>query len=259
MDHEEDKRSIHGQIMGITVKEQDMYVDALDYIERCLNKGEHEAARACICTPKFIEVVDKDCKDQRFVVEVDVVPDSGSVKGRVFQASLPKFNEKSNKVSLEKKSYYRRIGAKSVPVPEDDMVQFIQGLQEVDARREKAETIPLCDTTTLEDITKKIYLLTGGKEYMDDTIWYILVTNKFFCVFDFDANSDESGLCSTYKEHHAPNIHSLTDYASDSRMSLSDLRKSLGLFDQTSWIFCNGRSNFRGGDVPCDEKYLDQE
>ncbi|XP_073516442.1 sterile alpha motif domain-containing protein 9-like [Phyllobates terribilis] len=269
MDSMEDKRCTHGQIMGITVKEQDVYVDALDYIERCLNKGEHDAARACIRTPKFIEVVDKDCKDQRFVVEVDVVPDSGSVKGRVFQASLPKFNEKSNKVNLEKKTYYRRIGAKSVPVPEDDMVQFVQGLTEVEARREKAETIPLCDTTTPENITKKIDLLTGGKEYMDDTIWYILVTNKWqptslsnlnfltrlkiFCVFDFDANSDESGLCSTYKEHHAPNIHSLKDYASDSRMSQSELRKSLGLFDQTSWIFCNGRSNFRGGDEPCDE------
>ncbi|XP_075207627.1 sterile alpha motif domain-containing protein 9-like [Anomaloglossus baeobatrachus] len=271
LDSKEDKRCTHGQIMGITVKEQDVYVDALDYIERCFNKGEHDAVRACIRTPKFIAVVDKECKDQRFVVEVDVVPDSGSVKGRAFQASLPKFNEKSNKAILDKKTYYRRIGAKSVPVPEGDidMVQFIQGLQEVDARREKAECIPLCETTTTENITKKIDLLTGGKEYMDDTIWYILVTNKWepsslaninfltrlkiFCVFDFDADSDESGLCSTYKGHHATNIHSLTDYANDSRMSPSELRKSLGLFDQTSWIFCNGRSNFRGGDEPFDE------
>ncbi|XP_056407908.1 sterile alpha motif domain-containing protein 9-like [Hyla sarda] len=269
LDSKEDKRCKHGQIMGIPVEDQDWYVDALDYIERCFNKGEHDAARACIRSPKFIEVVDKDSEEQRFVVEVDIVPDSGSVKGRVFQASLPKFIEKNNKVSMEKKTYYRRIGAKSEPVPEDDMVLFIQSLQEVDARRDKAESLSLCETTAPENLTKKIDLLTGGKDYMDDTIWYILVTNKWeppylanlnflmrlkiFCVFDFDADSDVSGLCSKYKEHHARNIHSLTDYANDSGMSLSELRKSLGLFDQTSWIFCNGRSNFRGGDETCDE------
>ncbi|KAM3920832.1 sterile alpha motif domain-containing protein 9-like isoform 1-T2 [Leptodactylus fuscus] len=269
MDSKEDKLCKHGQIMGIPVKDQDYYVDALDYIERCFNKGEHEAARACIRTPKFIEVVDKDCKKQLFVVEVDIVSDSASVKGRVFQASLPKFNEKSNKVSLEKKTYYRRVGAKSEPVPEEDMVQFIQRLQEVDARREKAESVSQCETVAPENLSKKIDLLTGGKEYMDDTIWYILVTNKWephllkslnflmrlkiFCVFDFDPDSDNSGLCSKYKEHHARNIHSFTDYANESGMSLSELRKSLGFFDQTSWIFCNGRSNFRGGDECCDE------
>ncbi|XP_040290766.1 sterile alpha motif domain-containing protein 9-like isoform X1 [Bufo bufo] len=269
MDSKEDKLCRHGHIMGIPVEDQDWYVDALDYIERCFNKTEHDAARACIRTPKFIEVVDKQYEDQRFVVEVDIVPYSGSVKLRVFQASLPKFIEKSNKVNMEKKIYYRRTGAKSEPVPEDDVVMFIQGLQELDSRREKAETIAPCETTAQENLTKKIDLLTGGKEYMDDTIWYILVTNKWeptqlanlnflmrlkiFCVFDFDADSEESGLCSRYKEHHARNIHSLTDYSNDSGMSLSELRKSLGLFDQTSWIFCNGRNNFRGGDKPCDE------
>ncbi|XP_075034196.1 sterile alpha motif domain-containing protein 9-like [Mixophyes fleayi] len=269
MDSVEGKGYKHGQIIGIPVHDHDWYVDALDYIEKCFNKGEHNAARACIRQPKFIEVIDKNSEEQRFIVEVDIVPHSSSVRGKVLQVTLPKFNEKSNKVSQEKKAYYRRVGAKSEIVSEDDIVLFIQGLQEVDARREKAESNSTCEISAPKNLTNKIDLLTGGKEYMDETLWYILVTNKceshhltnfnflmrlkIFCVFDFDANSDKTGLCSKYKEHHARNIHSLTDYAKESGMSMSDLRKSLGLFDQTSWIFCNGNSNYRGGDEPLDE------
>lgn len=156
VDSKEDKCYKHGQIMGIPVKEQDWYVDALDYIEKCFNKGECDAARACIRTPKFIEVINKDCEDQRFVVEVDVVSDSCSVQLRVFQVSLPKFSEKGNKVSLEKKAYYRRVGAKSEPVLEDNVVLFIQKLRNLDEARKKAEVNVTLDMPTTEDLGRKI-------------------------------------------------------------------------------------------------------
>ncbi|XP_071987984.1 sterile alpha motif domain-containing protein 9-like isoform X2 [Engystomops pustulosus] len=269
MDSKEDKQWRHGQIMGIPVKEPDVYVDALDYIEKSFHV-EHEAARLCIRTPKFIEVVGKDSKDQRFVVEVDVVPDSHLVKDRVFQVTLPKYNEKSNKVSYEKKTYYRRIGAKSEPVPEDDVVRFIQKLNSLDEARKKAEQNVTCDGSSLEDLGRKIsVLLTDGKKYMSDSLRYILVTNRctesqrmhinfltrmnVLCVLDFDPNSDLSGLCSKYKEHHAINNHSLKSYANEDRVSTGDLKKNLSLFNQTSWVFCNGRSSYRGEDEPCDE------
>uniref|UniRef100_A0A8C5R4V7 SAM domain-containing protein n=1 Tax=Leptobrachium leishanense TaxID=445787 RepID=A0A8C5R4V7_9ANUR len=269
MDSVEDKTYQHGEIVGIPVNDQDWYVDALDYIERCFSKEHHEVARSCIRPPRFIEVVQKDSKEHKFVVEVDIVPQVMSVKNKVFQVNLPKFNEKSNKVSLEKRAMYRRVGAKSETVQEEDTVSFIQGLQEVDLRREKAESKSDSQISAPENLRRKLVLLTGGKEYMDDTLWYIVVSNKYeqdhlknlnflmrlniFCVFDFDADSDETGLCSKYKEHHARNIHSLTSYSNDNGLSTSELKKSLGLFDQTSWIFCNGRNYYRGGDEPCDE------
>ncbi|XP_069808084.1 sterile alpha motif domain-containing protein 9-like [Dendropsophus ebraccatus] len=270
LDSKEDKRWKHGQIMGIPVEDQDWYVDGLDCIEKCFNKAELDAARACIRTPKFIEVVDKDTEEQRFVVEVDIVPDSSLVKGRVFQASLPKFSEKGNKVGLEKKTYYRRIGAKSEPVPEEDVVPFIQKLQTLDKSREKAELNVTWDLPTTEDLGRKIsILLTDGKKYINDSLRYILVTNKctenhlmhvnfltrmnILCVFDFDPDSDSEGLCSKYKQHHAVNIHSLKSYSNEDRVSTGDLKKNLSLFNQTSWIFCNGRTNYRGGDEACDE------
>ncbi|KAM8945731.1 sterile alpha motif domain-containing protein 9-like [Pelodytes ibericus] len=269
MDSVEDKVYKHGEIIGVPVNDQDWYVDALDYIERCFTKETHEAVRSCIRPPKFIEVIEKDSRECRFVIEVDIVSEFISVKGKAFKASLPKFNEKNNKISLEKKAMYRRVGAKSEPVLEDDSVLFIQGLKEMDLKREKAECRSDSEISSPENLTRKLGLLTGGKEYFDDTLWYILVTNKceqhhlknlnflmrlnIFCVFDFDADSDKTGLCFKYKEHHAQNTHSLINYSNESGLSTSEFKKSLGLFDQTSWIFCNGRNNYRGGDVPCDE------
>ncbi|XP_053564117.1 sterile alpha motif domain-containing protein 9-like [Bombina bombina] len=270
MDSVEDKGWKHGQIVGIPVNDKDWYVDALDYIEKCFFSKEHQAvARFCIRPPKFIEVIEKDNNEQGFVIEVDIVVPSTSVKGKVFQVSLPKFNEKSNKVTQEKKTIYQRVGAKSEPVSEEDNVAFIQGLQDVDLRREKAESRVISEISAIENLRRKSVLLTRGKEYIDEEQWYILVANKcesnhltylnflrplnIFCVFDFDADSDKTGLCSKYNEHHATNNHALVNYSNESGMSISELRKSLGLFDQTSWIFCNGRNNFRGGDEPCDE------
>ncbi|XP_075128130.1 sterile alpha motif domain-containing protein 9-like, partial [Leptodactylus fuscus] len=257
------------QIMGIPVKDQEWYVDALDYIEKCFHI-EHEAARNCIRTPKFIKVVTNDCEDQLFVVEVDVVSDSHFVKERAFQASLPKFNEKSNKVSYEKKTYYRRIGAKTEPVSDEDVVRFMQKLKNLDEARVKAELKSTCDRPMTEDLGRKVsVLLTDGKKSISNSLRYILVTNQcaqnqlknlnflmrmnILCVFDFDPNSDNNGLCSIYKEHHAINNHSLKSYSNEGKVSTGDLKKNLSLFNQTSWVFCNGRSNYRGEDEPCDE------
>lgn len=270
MDSVEDKTYKHGQIVGIPVNDPDWYIDALDCIEKCFPKVTSEAARYCIRPPKFIEVVDRDTNEQKFVVEVDIVPETKKVKGKVFEVTLPKFNEKSNKTIQEKKAMYQRIGAKSEPVAEDDKVAFIQGLKNVDEIRERAELNISCDTSVTEDLGRKLsVLLTDGKKYLNESLRYILVTNEcseallphitfltrlnILCVFDFDPNSDSNGLCAKYKEHHAVNIHSLKSYSNESGVSTSELKKNLSLFNQTSWIFCNGRSNYRGEDEACDE------
>ncbi|XP_044130151.1 sterile alpha motif domain-containing protein 9-like isoform X2 [Bufo gargarizans] len=266
MDSKEDKCYKHGQIMGVLVKNQDWYVDALDCIEKWFITSQQHAARACIRTPKFIEVLAKEHGDQRFVVEVDIVPDLGFVKGQLFQVNIPNEERDRDKV---KATYYCRTGAKSESIL--DAVQFNQNIPNLDTAREKAERNATCDVPTTEDLGRKIsVLLTDGKKHISDSLRYILVTNQctdndlmhvnflmrlnILCVFDFDPSSDSNGLCSKYKKHHAINIHSLNSYSNKEHgMSTGDLKKSLSLFNQTSWIFCNGRSNYRGGDEPCDE------
>ncbi|XP_071329969.1 sterile alpha motif domain-containing protein 9-like [Trachinotus anak] len=255
----------HGEIIGIPLKNQEDFVDALDYIERCFKDSNEQCdARSCIRNPRFIEVLDKETTEKTWVIEYDVVPKASIVKDKLFSVGVPKFSEKDKKVKCEEKVPYYRVGANTQRLPVDDLVRFIQGLREKDQQREEAESSS--NQTTLdsrEDQKRKLsILLTCGKTHMDNSLFYIVVTNKFqsehldsisflinmklFCVFDFDPDSKTSGFCGKYKQQKAVNLHFLDDFANDT--------KTLQLFEKTSWIFCNGRNDFPGGEQPCEEK-----
>ncbi|XP_042247937.1 sterile alpha motif domain-containing protein 9-like [Thunnus maccoyii] len=262
----------HGEIIGIPVRNQD-FVDALDYIEKCFKGSNQQSdARNCIRNPRFIEVFDKETTEKTWVIEYDVVPKASIVKDKLYYVGVPKFSEKDNKVKCEEKVPYHRVGANTPRIPEDDLVQFIQQLREKDQQREEAESSS--NQTAVDskaDQKRKLsILLTCGKTHMDNSLFYIIVTNRFhpehldsigflvhmnlFCVFDFDPDSKESGLCGRYKEQKAVNLHFLDDYAINDGLKTVDIIHSLQLFERTSWIFCNGRNNFPGGEQTCDEK-----
>ncbi|KAM9457636.1 sterile alpha motif domain-containing protein 9-like isoform 2-T4 [Clarias gariepinus] len=269
MDSQENSGYVHGEIIGIPIREKDMYVDALDHIEKSFSSSDSELVRQCIRPPEFILVVDQNSKDEHYVVEVDIVPFVSIVKNRVFSVRLPNFKETSNKVEYEKKTVYRRVGSKTEPVVETD--EFYQGLNFRDARREEAEQeqcLPSPDPS--QDLGRKLTMLvTGGKKLIEKDKWYILVTNKFpkqdlkhigfllnmktFCVFDFDPDSMVSGLCHEYVKHHAVNLHFMQNYKIASGMSIREFESQLHLFEQTSWIFCNGRNDFKGNELYLDE------
>ncbi|KPP77278.1 sterile alpha motif domain-containing protein 9-like [Scleropages formosus] len=276
MDSREDAGFVHGEIIGLEVKDKDIYVDALDYTERCFSSSDSEHVRWCIRPPVFIEVVDINSTvvdinstEKRYIVEVDIVPAVSIVRNRVYSVRLPNFREKSNKVEFEKDTIYRRVGSKTEPV--SDQNEFYQRVKDRDVQREEAEQANFLTAPDIsEDLGRKLtVLVTSGKKVIEKEKWYILVTNKFqnsdlsnidfllnmkiFCVFDFDTDSKRSGFCSKYLEHHAANLHFLQNYKIPSGMSIRDFESHLHLFEQTSWIFCNGRSDFRGNEVPCDE------
>ncbi|XP_059405132.1 sterile alpha motif domain-containing protein 9-like [Carassius carassius] len=270
MDSRGDTGYVHGEIIGIPVKEKDVYCDALDYIESSFCSSDSELVRLCIGEPQFVQVVCSNSTEELYVVEVDIKPTLSIVKNKVFSVRLPNFNEKANKVQFEKKTAYRRVGSKTEPVA--DLSEFYQRISFRDARREEAEkkhnfTAPeLC-----QNLGKKlIMLITGGKKIMDKEKWHILVTNRFpekdlqsidfllnmniFCMFDFDPDSNVSGLCHEYSKHHAVNRHFMQNYKIPSGLSIREFESHLRLFDQISWIFCNGRNDFKGNEPPCDEK-----
>ncbi|KAJ8404257.1 hypothetical protein AAFF_G00340300 [Aldrovandia affinis] len=66
-------------------------------------------------------------------------------------------------------------------------------------------------------------------------------------------DSKVSGFCGKYIQHHAANLHFMQNYKIPSDMSIREFESHLHLFEQTSWIFCNGRSDYRGNEAPCDE------
>ncbi|XP_008112638.2 sterile alpha motif domain-containing protein 9-like [Anolis carolinensis] len=272
MDRDKEKNRTHGQIIGIPIRETEMYVDALDYIEKCFESSVHATARQCIHPPVFIEVISTDSHEQFFVVEVDIEPLFDIVKGKLFQVRIPDFIEKSNKINFERdKIAFQRVGSKSEPVKNDNLIKFIQDLQERDHWRKKAETFNHKNQTdSPQNLGRKLsVLLTDGKSCLDSSVWYILVANKcgeediksidflrhinIFCVFDFDEDSSISGLYFKYKKYHATTSHFLKDYSNDNKMSTNDFSKHLCLFVKKSWIFCNGRSDFPGNEKACDE------
>ncbi|XP_020384772.2 sterile alpha motif domain-containing protein 9-like isoform X1 [Rhincodon typus] len=257
----------HGEIIGIPVKDPSIYVDALDYIEKCF-KLYAEDARHCIRPPKFVEVISKNGSEGKFVIEIDVNPSIKIVRNKIYRVCLPNFNEKKNKVEYEKKTIYRRKGAKTETIDEESQDEFVSGMQERDKQREIAETTEE-PSKIHEDLGRKLsILLTGGKKYLDNSQRYVLVINKckpedlqklnfllhmnVFCVFDFDPDSKTNGFFEHYLNHHPANVHFLQDYKCEDRESVSDLKKRLCLFDQTSWIFCNGCNHYDGDERPCD-------
>ncbi|XP_036004654.1 sterile alpha motif domain-containing protein 9-like isoform X2 [Fundulus heteroclitus] len=263
----------HGEIIGIPVQSQECFVDALDYIEKCFKGSTHQSdARKCIRNPCFIEVIDKENAEKTWVVEYDIVPKASIVKGKLYSVGVPKFSEKDGKVKCEETIPYHRVGANTPRISEDELIPFIQDLIEKDQQREEAESSS--SETALEfkeDQKRKLsILLTGGKAHMDNSLFYIVVTNQIqpeyldsitflvnmnlFCVFDFDPDSETSGLYGKYKEKKAATPHFLKDYENNKRLDNSDLIGTLKLFDRVSWIYCNGRNNFPGEEVPCDDK-----
>ncbi|XP_023279079.1 sterile alpha motif domain-containing protein 9-like [Seriola lalandi dorsalis] len=270
MDSKEDTGYVHGEVIGIPVKEKDIYVDALDHIEKSFSLDK-EHVRLCVRPPRFIEVMDRENTEKMYVVEVDIVPLIRIVKGKVYTVRLPNFKESANKVEFEKEAVLRRVGSKTEPVSEKDLSDFCQRVRDRDAQRDEAEKNQFLYAPEIcQDLGRKLTMLASdGKKFIEKEKWFILVTNKFkpddlcnidwllnmniFCVFDFDPESKISGLCSKYLQHHAPNMHSLQSYRISSDTSIKEFTSNLHLFDQTSWIFCNGRSEFKGNETPCDE------
>ncbi|KAM6905582.1 sterile alpha motif domain-containing protein 9-like [Xenentodon cancila] len=270
MDSKENAGYVHGEIIGIPVNEKDIYTDALDYIERSFS-DDTEQVRQCVRPPRFIEVIDRESTEKRYVVEVDIVPSISIVKGKVYAVRLPNFNKSANKVQHEKAVILRRVGSKTEPVMDNELSDFYQRVKDRDSLREDAEKNQFFNAPFVsQDLGRKLtMLLTSGKKFIEKEKWFILVTNKFkpddlhnihwllnvniFCVFDFDPDSKISGLCSRYLQHHAANMHFLHSYNKPDSKTIEEFISHLHLFEQTSWIFCNGRTDFKGNETQCDE------
>ncbi|XP_076020663.1 sterile alpha motif domain-containing protein 9-like isoform X2 [Genypterus blacodes] len=268
MDSKDHGEHMHGEIIGIPVEEKDMYVDALDHIKKSFPSDE-EHARLCVRPPCFIEVIDRQSREKRYVVEVDIVPSINVVKSKVYSVCLPNFKESSNKIEREKKTIFKRVGAKTEPV--DDLGDFYQQVNHRDDLREEAEKSQFLSPPGISpNLGRKLtMLMTSGKKFIEKEKWFIFVTNYFkpddlclidwlvnmnvFCVFDFDPDSKITGLCSKYTEHRAANMHFLQSYQKTSDTSITEFINKLHLFEQTSWIFCNGRTDYKGNEDPCDE------
>lgn len=103
-------------------------------------------------------------------------------------------------------------------------------------------------------------LITRGRDALENHIQVIVVTDKchssqlehldflkemkLFAVLEFDPESDVNGTCSFYRRDRIANLHYPRMYTTQD--SVTAVIGKLNLFQQTSWIFCNGRVNEEG-------------
>lgn len=254
----------HGKIVGVNVTSvtKEALIDHFNLmIHQYFEDHQVQKAKKCIREPRFVEVLlPNSTPSDRFVIEVDVIPKYSECGHDYFQIKMQNCN---NKVWEQRKhfSVFVRDGASSKDILKNkvDFKIFQLGLETLAEHRKEAEEKCRIKTNNKNsEGPKLIELLTGNKDLLDNSYyeWYILVTNKchpnqikhldflkeikWFAVLDFDPESVSKGVVNAYKESRIVNLHLPSLYV-EGKTTPNEKISSLNLYQQPSWIFCNGR------------------
>ncbi|XP_039734026.1 sterile alpha motif domain-containing protein 9 [Pteropus medius] len=256
----------HGKIVG--VKFTNVTKEALiDHFNLMIHQyfEDHQVPKAknCIREPRFVEVLQQNSiPSDRFVIEVDVIPKHSECEHDYFQIKMQNYNNKIWE-QRPKFSVFVRDGASSKDIIKNnaDFRAFKLDLKRLADARKEAEAEGKCRVKTSKKETdgpKLVKLLTGNQDLLDNSYyeWYILVTNKchsnqikyldflkeikWFAVLEFDPESVSEGIVRAYKESRVANLHLPSLYVEGKTTPIEKI-SSLNLYQQPSWIFCNGR------------------
>lgn len=275
----------HGEIVGVAIENKGLIIDWFNQmfmhyfdVKNGDNQSQLEDAKKCIRAPRFVDVLKKnDITSNRFVIEVDVVPKYSIVQGKTFFTCQQIIKESKSQSKRESKKSeemccFVRDGASSKDIfanvkrKEADYKRYIANRESLDECRKKAEDeIRPSQKRKEEEGRKFVSMITGNRDKLDNSYykWYILVSNKchpnlilhlnflkeiqWFAVFEFDPESEMNGVCKSYRDERAANLHFPSQFQ-DVDDSTADKIEKLKLYQQTSWIFCNGRT-----DLDCED------
>lgn len=260
----------HGEIVGIEVTRKDAFIDHFHVmIKQYFEESEISEAKKCIREPRFVEVLlQNNTPSDRFVIEVDVIPKHSVCKEKYFYIKMQNCKAETWKQNQDA-SLFVRDGASSkdilgnVKQRDKDFRAFINKVKSLAASRKEAEEEYERKAKKKESEGQKlIKLLIGNRESLDNSYynWYILVTNKchpnqtknldflkeikLVAVLEFDPESESKGVAKAYKRSRVANLHFPNQY--EEKTTTREAISSLNLFNQPSWIFCNGRSDLKG-------------
>ncbi|KAM6422476.1 sterile alpha motif domain-containing protein 9-like, partial [Rhynochetos jubatus] len=258
----------HGEIEGIKVTKKEAYVDHLNkLIGKYFNEPYTNIAKSCIREPRFVEVLlQNGAPSQLFVIEIDVVPQHCFCDKKYFCTNTYEYESKT----WTKAVFIRdRASSKNILNPKE-FETFKSTLPSLANSRKRAEEDYNLQQKKSMNGLKLISLLTGNRDSLDSSYYdyYILVTNKcqssqtsqlnflqeikWFAVLDFDFESEKNGVLKTYKNKRNANL-CFPDYYENNAGSVSEQAEKLKLHQETSWIFCNGGSDFKGNNkLPLD-------
>ncbi|KAM8979959.1 sterile alpha motif domain-containing protein 9-like [Sarcophilus harrisii] len=255
----------HGEIVGMKITNTDAFIDHFNVkIKQYFRDDQVNLARECIREPRFVEVLLQDnTLSDRFVIEVDVIPKYSICKNTLFYIKMQVLKEEK---WMEKKEYslFVREGASSKDILANimqrhvDYNRFLVHLNSLaDSRKSAEEEYRTKKEMKENEGPKLVNLLTGNRDLLDNTYydWYILVASKchpnqikhldflkeikWFAVLEFDPESGNNGLVKFYRETRAANLH--FPYQYDDKITQNP--DKLNLYQQPSWIFCNGRTD----------------
>ncbi|XP_024432967.2 sterile alpha motif domain-containing protein 9-like [Desmodus rotundus] len=268
----------HGEIVGVKVTSKAAFVDHFNrMITKYFEDSEINEARKCIREPRFVEVLLQDnTPSDRFVIEVDVIPKHSVCKEKYFYIIMQTHENETWKQSDEL-SLFVREGASSKDIRANvkqrdvEFKAFFKKLKSLAVSRKEAEEKYEAKADKKESEGQKLVkLLIGNRESLDNSYynWYILVTNKchpnqtknldflkeikWFAVLDFDPESESKGVAKAYQKSRVANLHFPSQYE-EKTTTVREKISRLNLYDQPSWIFCNGRSDLK------DERFKPQE
>ncbi|KAM9650413.1 sterile alpha motif domain-containing protein 9-like isoform 1-T3 [Trichechus inunguis] len=258
----------HGEIVGVKVTSKDAFIDHFNLmIKQYFEESHIKEAKKCIREPRFVEVLlQNNTPSDKFVIEVDIIPKHSVCKDKYFYINMQNCKDGSWRQDKDA-SLFVREGASSknifanVRQQDADFKAFLLNVKPLAASRRKAEEEYGVKANKKEsEGLKLVKLLIGSRDSLDNSYydWYILVTNKshpkqtkhldflkeikWFAVLEFDPESVSNGVVKAYKESRVANLHFPSQYE-EKTTNIKDMISTLNLYEQPSWIFCNGRSD----------------
>ncbi|XP_053266394.1 sterile alpha motif domain-containing protein 9-like [Podarcis raffonei] len=251
----------HGEIIGVKVQNKEKYISYFELINKYFGDAVIGVAKDCIRKPRFVEVLQQNSiPSETFVIEIDVVPKYSSCLSKYFPTKNYSFKTKKWDPCL-----FIRDGASSKNLlkskDKTEHKSFLAKLEKLAEDRKEAEEKHGEKRRNIDGEGRKLVsLLTGNRDLLDNSHydWYILVTNKchpnqtqhinflqeikLFAVLEFDPESASNGVVKAFREDRAANLHFPKQYQMPGN-STSETIEKLNLYQQPSWIFCNGRSD----------------
>lgn len=253
-----------GKIVGVelTTVTKDVLIDHFNLmIGQYFEVHQVQQAKKCIREPRFVEVLlPNSTPSNKFVIEVDVIPQHSECREDYFQIKMQHLKNQTWQQS-SKCSVFVRDGPQSKDIigNKADFKAFKLDLKAVADSRKEAETnCKVKANGKKSEGQKLIDLLTGYQDLLDKSHyeWYILVTNKchpdqtnhldflkeikWFAVLEFDPESECNGVVKAFKRSRVANLHFPSLFV-EGKTTLNEKISSLNLYQQPSWIFCNGR------------------
>ncbi|XP_006834358.1 PREDICTED: sterile alpha motif domain-containing protein 9-like isoform X2 [Chrysochloris asiatica] len=261
----------HGEIVGVKITDKDAFINHFNLmIQKYFEKSHIKEAKKCIREPRFVEVLQQNnTLSDKFVIEVDVIPSHYVCKEKHFCVTMQNCKDGSWRPNKEHSLFVRDgAGCKdilaNVKQQDADFNEFIRNINSMVAlRKEAEEEFGVKANKKKSEGLKLVKHLIGSQDSLDNSCydWYILVINKshpnqtkhldflkeikWFAVLEFDPESESNGVAKAYKESRIANLHLPSQYE-EKTATIREVVSTLNLYEQPSWIFCNGRSDLSG-------------